>query len=317
MPQFKRIQYHQYGGPKRMRLESADVPVPGKGEVLVRVRAAAANPIDWRVRSGDAKLMTGRRFPRGLGNDFAGIVEAVGAGVSRLRAGDEVLGAGTLRTPGAFGELVVAPEKQVVKKPAELSYEQAAALPTVGVAALQCLVGKGRLKAGQSVFITGCLGGVGRAAVQVALSHGASVAGSCRDTAFEDAKALGVTTVVGFDFDASDLAGRFDLVFDTADTLPIKVARTLLKPGGRILDINVSSSNMAGKLARSVFSRDYQLVISKYTVKDLEELAQAAARGKLDFRVARTVPLEDAVAALTELEVNHEPKGGKLLITVS
>jgi NADPH:quinone reductase-like Zn-dependent oxidoreductase len=317
MPQFKRIQYHQYGGPELLRLESVDVPAPGKGEVLVRVRAAAANPIDWRVRSGDAKLMTGRRFPRGLGNDFAGIVEAVGAGVSRLRAGDEVLGAGTLRTSGAFGELVVAPEKQVVKKPAELSYEQAAALPTVGVAALQCLVDRGKLKAGQSVFITGCLGGVGRAAVQVALSHGASVAGSCRDTAFEDAKALGVTTVVGFDFDAGDLAGRFDLVFDTAGTLPIKVARTLLKPGGRILDINVSSSNMAGKLARSVFSRDYQLVISKYRAKDLEELAQAAAQGKLDFRVARTVPLEDAVAALTELEVNHEPKGGKLLITVS
>jgi len=317
MPQFKRIQYHQYGGPELLRLESADVPTPGKGEVLVRVRAAAANPIDWRVRSGDAKLMTGRRFPRGLGNDFAGIVEAVGAGVSRLRAGDEVLGAGTLRTSGAFGELVVAPEKQVVKKPAELSYEQAAALPTVGVAALQCLVDKGKLKAGQSVFITGCLGGVGRTAVQIALSLGASVTGSCRDTAFEDAKALGVTTVVGFDFDASNLAGRFDLVFDTADTLPIKVARTLLKPGGRILDINVSSSNMAGKLARSVFSRDYQLVISKYTVKDLEELAQAAAQGKLDFRVARTVPLEDAVAALTELEVNHAPKDGKLLITVS
>lgn len=319
MPQFKRIQYHQYGGPELLRLESVDIPTPGKGEVLVRVRAAAANPIDWRVRRGDAKLMTGRRFPRGLGLDFAGIVEAVGAGVSRLRVGDEVLGAGTLsRTSGAFGELVVAPEKQVVKKPAELSYEQAAALPTVGVAALQCLVGKGRLKAGQSVFITGCLGGVGRTAVQVALSHGASVTGSCRDTAFEDAKALGVTTAVGFDFDAGKLAGRFDVVFDTANALPIKVARTLLKPGGRILDINVTSSkNMAGKLARSVFSRDYQLVISKYTVKDLEELAQAAAQGKLDFRVARTVPLEDAVAALTELEVNHAPKDGKLLITVS
>lgn len=317
MPQFKRIQYHQYGGPELLRLESVDVPTPGKGEVRVRVRAAAANPIDWRLRSGDAKLMTGRRFPRGLGFDFAGIVEAVGAGVRRLRVGDEVLGAGTLRTSGAFGELVVAPEKQVVKKPAGLSYEQAAALPTVGVAALQCLVDKGKLKAGQSVFITGCLGGVGRTAVQVALSYGASVTGSCRDTAFEDAKALGVTAVVGFDFDASNLAGRFDLVLDTADSLPIKVARTLLKPGGRILDINLSSSNMAGKLARSVFSRDYQVVISKYTVKDLEELAQAAAQGKLDFRVARTVPLEDAVAALTELEVNHAPKNGKLLITIS
>lgn len=318
MPQFKRIQYHQYGGPELLRLESVDVPTPGKGDVLVRVRAAAANPLDWRVRNGDAKLMTGRRFPRGLGLDFSGIVEAVGVGVSRLRAGDEVFGAGSLgRTSGAFGELVVAPEKQVVKKPAALSFEQAAALPTVGVAALQCLVGKGRLAAGQSVFITGCLGGVGRAAVQIALSRGASVTGSCRATGFEDAKALGVTAVVGFDFDADTLAGRFDVVFDTVNALSIKEARTLLKPGGRILDINVTSTgNMVGKMARSTFSRDYQLVISKYTVKDLEELAEAAAQGRLDVRVARTVPLKDAVAALTELEVNHVPKGGKLLITV-
>lgn len=317
MPQFKRIQYHRYGGPDQLRLESAEVPAPGGAEVLVRVRAAAANPIDWRVRGGDAKLMTGRRFPRGVGFDFAGVVEAVGTGVRRLRVGDEVLGAGTLKMSGAFGELVVAPEKQVVEKPTELSFEEAAALPTVGVAALQSLIDKGKLKAGQSVFITGCLGGVGRAAVQVALSHGATVAGSCRDTDFDEAKALGVTPVVGFDFDASDLAGRFDLVYDTADALPVKVARELLKPGGRILDINVSNSNMVAKLTRSLLSRDYQLVISKYTVEDLEAVAQAAAQGKLDVRVGRAVPLEDAVAALTELEVNHVPRRGKLVITFS
>jgi NADPH:quinone reductase-like Zn-dependent oxidoreductase len=168
----QRIQYHQYGGPEVMRLEEAEPPAPGKGQVLVRVRAAAANPMDWKLRNGDSKLMTGRRFPRGIGNDFAGTVVAVGDGVTRFKVGDEVLGGASLRAPGAFAEMVAAGEKQVVAKPAGLSFEQAAALPTVGVTALQALMGKGKLKAGQSVFIHGCLGGVGRTAAQIARMPG-------------------------------------------------------------------------------------------------------------------------------------------------
>jgi NADPH:quinone reductase-like Zn-dependent oxidoreductase len=310
----QKIQYHSYGGPELMRLEEAEPPSPGKGQVLVRVRAAAANPMDWKLRNGESRLMTGRRFPRGIGNDFAGTVVAVGDGVTRLKAGDEVLGAASLRTPGAFAEMVAADEKQVVKKPAGLPYEQAAALPTVGVTALQAIRGKGRLRAGQSVFIHGCLGGVGRTAAQIARIDGASVAGSCRATAMEDAKALGIAPVVDFDFDPAALKGRFDLVLDTAGTLPVKAARTLLRPGGRIIDINVNPSNMAAKMARSVFSRPYQVLVAQYKTKDLEELARIAAQGKLDLPVARAVPLTQAIDALTELERTRPPKGGKLVI---
>ena len=139
MATVKRIQFHQYGGPEVMRLEDFEPARPGKGQVLVRVRAAAANPMDWKIRSGDMKLMTGRNFPRGLGHDFAGIIEAAGQGVTRLRIGDAVLGAASIKTAGAFAELVLAEENAVVKKPADLSYEQAATLPIVGLAALQAL----------------------------------------------------------------------------------------------------------------------------------------------------------------------------------
>jgi NADPH:quinone reductase-like Zn-dependent oxidoreductase len=310
----QKIEYDKYGGPELMHLDEVEPPVPGKGRVLVRVRAAAANPMDWKMRNGDARVMTGRRFPRGIGHDFAGTVVAVGEDVTRFKPGDEVLGAMTPKESGAFAEMVAADQKHIVKKPAGLSYEEAATLPTVGVAALQALIDKGKLKAGQSIFINGCLGGVGRAATQIARMHGASVGGSCRDTAIAEARALGIDPVVGFDFDPAPLKGRFDLVLDTAGTLPPKGARTLLKPGGHIVDINVNPANMAAKMTRSVFSRPYQVLVSQYKSDDLEEVARAAAQGELTVPVARTVPLTQAIGALTELERAHTPKGGKLVI---
>lgn len=173
MPKMQRIQYDRYGGPELMRLEEFELPSPGTGQVLVRVRAASANPMDWKVRNGDTKLMTGRRFPREMGHDFAGIIEGVGEGVTRFHVGDAVLGAMSMKASGAFAEMVLADENNITAKPAELSYEQAAAHPTVGVAALQSLIDNGHLQAGQSVFINGCLGGVGRSAPQIALMHGA------------------------------------------------------------------------------------------------------------------------------------------------
>jgi NADPH:quinone reductase-like Zn-dependent oxidoreductase len=308
-----RIQYHQYGGPEVMRFEDFEPARPGAGEVLVGVRAAAANPYDWKVRKGEMKIMTGRTFPRGMGYDFAGVVEAVGQGVTRLGVGDDVFGAAQIKASGAFAEMVVADEKGVAKKPAGLSFEAAAAIPTIGVAALQALVDKGKLQAGQAVFVHGCLGGVGRAAVQVALARGASVAGSCRASVMQDARDLGVAPIVEFDAVPNTLRGKFDIVFDTVGALSPKTARMLLKSGGRIVDIVPS----AGKFIRSVLPGPYQVVIAQHNAKDLDELAQACAQGILRLPIAATVPLEDAIRALTELERNNTPKGGKLIITTT
>jgi NADPH:quinone reductase-like Zn-dependent oxidoreductase len=311
MPTARRIQYHEYGGPELMRLEDFDPAPPGKGQVLIRVVAAAANPMDWKIRNGDTKFLTGRRFPRGLGHDFAGTIESVGEDVTRFEVGDAVLGAVSMKASGAFAELVVADATQIVKKPSELAYEQAAVLPTVGVTAWQALIEKGRLRAGQRVFINGCLGGVGRTAAQIAQLHGASVAGSCRAAAKQDASALGISPVVDFDFDPTLLQGKFDLVLDTAGTLPIRGARTMLRPGGRIIDINGS----AGKVLRSVSSRDFRLLIAKYKSADLEQIARAAARGKLNLPIARTVSLPEAIDALIDLEHGRSSRFGKLVIT--
>lgn len=312
MESIRRIQYHQYGGPDVMRLEDFQPARPGAGEVLVRVHAAAANPMDWKIRNGDMKLMTGRRFPRGLGHDLSGVVEAVGEDVRRLRIGDSVLGGASIKAAGAFAEMVVADEGALVKKPSSLSYEQAATLPVVGLAALQAMVGKGKLQPGQAVFIHGCLGGVGRAAAQIAAMRGASVAGSCRPTATHDAAALGIAPIVDFEFDPTPFSGRFDIVFDTAGTLPIRAAQTMIRTDGHIIDINPTPA----KLARSVLPGPYKVLIAKANVRDLEEIAGAAGRGALQLPIARSVPLVGALQALTELETEHTPKGGKVVITM-
>lgn len=309
----KRIQYHRYGGPEVMRLEDFEPAGPGTGEVLVRVRAAAANPYDWKVRNGEMMLVTGRKFPRGLGHDFAGVVEAVGRGVTRLSVGDDVLGAATIKAGGAFAEMVVAPEKSVVRKPAQLSFDEAAAIPTIGSAALQALVDKGGLTPGRTVFIHGCVGGVGRAAVQIALARGAAVvAGTCRASAVEDARRLGVDPVADFDFIPTTFTGQFDIVLDTVGSLPYPTARMLLASDGRVVDIVPS----AGKFVRSALPGPYQVLITKPNASYLAELADSCAQGSLRLPIARTVGLDDAVAAITELEREHNPRGGKLIITV-
>lgn len=307
----KRIQYHRYGGPEVMRLEDFQPKGPAANEVRVRVRAAAANPMDFGIRNGGMKMVTGRSFPRAMGYDFAGVVEAVGEGVTRLRVGDEVLGGAPFRSAGAFAEVVIAEEKGVVPKPEGLSFQDAAAIPTVGITAIQALITKGKLQPGQAVFIHGCLGGVGRSAAQIAAAHGAAVAGSCRATARQEAHELGIDPLVEFNFDPSLVKGSFDLILDTADTLPRKAARTMLRPGGRIVSIHPTPWN----LLRNILPGPFHAMIARPVTKDLEEVARAAARGTLRQPIACTVPLSEAVSALVELERNGTARRGKLIIT--
>ncbi len=171
----KRVQYHRYGGAGELRLEEVTRPDRGLGQIRVQVMAAAANPMDWKIRRGEMKMLSGSRLPRGLGHDFAGVVDAVGAGVARFKAGDAVFGATTIRQAGAFAEYVVADENNVMTKPPSVPFEQATAALLVSITAWNALAAKAKLSEGQSVLMIGCLGGVGRAAVQIARLRGADV----------------------------------------------------------------------------------------------------------------------------------------------
>ena len=306
----KRIQYVKYGGPEDLQLADVDRPKPGRGQILVQVKAASVNPMDWKIRRGEMKMMSGSQFPRGLGHDFSGVIDAVGPDVERFKVGDEVFGAASIRQAGAFAEYVVADAKNVGLKPANVSFEQAATMTVVGSAAWIGLMAKAKLKAGQSVLITGCLGGVGRLAVQIARMQGATVAGSCGASGREEAQALGVSEVIDYRaFDIGSFKGRFDVILDTVGALSLRECGSMLKKGGMSLHIVPTPAKMIG----SLFSSRHQVVIANPTPESFAGITEALEHGKLEPSIGRIVPLSEAIPAIVALEKTGTPKG-KLVI---
>ncbi len=306
----KRVQYHRYGGPEVLSLEEFALDSPGPGQVRVRIRAAAANPMDWKIRKGELKMMTGRKFPRGLGHDFAGVVEAVGPNVTRFQVGDEVFGATNLKEAGTFAEALVTDEKTVFPKPRPLSFEEAAALPIVSMTAWTALIDKAKLQAGQRVFITGCLGGVGRAAAQIAGMRGAEIAGSCSASRRDEALALGVGEVVDYRaFDIAKYRDRFDVVFDTAGVLSLTQCGAMLKSRGMSLHIVPTPAKLIGCLLPS----RHHLVFGNPTPQCMAGITDAVEQGKLVPAIGRIAPLSEAISAAIEFETKGLPNG-KLVI---
>jgi NADPH:quinone reductase-like Zn-dependent oxidoreductase len=304
------IQYHRYGGPEEMSLEEVEIPKPGRGQVRVRVRAAATNPADWGIRAGHLRLVSGSRFPRGLGHDFAGVVDAISPEVTRLKVGDEVFGIKGIREAGAFAEYLVIAEQRAFRKPPSLSFELAAALPMASVTAWSAVVDKAKLQAGQAVFITRCLGAVGRAAVQIARMHDAEVTGNCSASVRKEALALGVHEVSDYRaFDSAAYQHCFDLIFDTTNALELRQCNSMLKRGGGAVHVAFSPS----KLIACLFSSQHTLASGHPTPQHMAGITKAAEQGKLVPKIGRTVPLSEAIPALTELETAGTPKG-KLVI---
>ena len=306
----KKIQYSRYGGPEELRLDEVAPPDPWKGQVRVQVKAASVNPMDWKIRRGEMKALSGFRFPRGLGHDFAGVVEAVGPAVNKFKVGDAVIGVTSIPQAGAMADYVVADAKNVWIKPASVPFVEAAALTLVGLTAWTALIAKAKLSAGQTVFINGCLGAVGRSAVQLARMRGASIVGSCSATGFEEARALGVKEVVDYrGLDVQSFARRFDVVFDTAGTLSLHQCGAMLKSNGMTLHIVPNFAKWIGSLV----SRRHHVVFGNPTPQSLAGITEAAERGILVPLIGRTVPLSKAMPSLAELERTGSPKG-KLVI---
>jgi NADPH:quinone reductase-like Zn-dependent oxidoreductase len=312
MPRFERIQYNSYGGPDVMRVEDFELFAPGYGEVAVRVKFAAINPIDWKLRGGQMKIVTGRVFPRAMGMDFSGIVTAVGASVTRLKAGDAVFGLARFKESGALGQAVVTKETFLAKKPDSVSFEDAACLGTPGVTAWNGLIDKAKLHADQHVFINGCAGAVGEAAVQIARLFGAIVSGSCSARDMERAKSLGVQTVYDYrTMDLSTIAARFDVVYDTAATMTMSAGMAMLRQSGVFLDLNPGP----GKFIRAVFDRRLKPIIGSPRAEILEKLADAARENKFKIPIGEVVSLNAAIQLITELEKGRK-LGGKGIVAM-
>ncbi len=323
----KAIVQDRYGPPDVLEYREVDRPAPGDHEVLVRIRAAAVNAADWHLMRGDpyvARLALGVRRPkvRIRGRDFAGTVEAVGRAVTGLRPGDEVYG----EADAAFAEYVCAPATAVDLKPANLTFEQAAAVPLAGNTALMGLRDLGRLRPGQSVLVNGASGGVGTFAVQIAKALGAEVTGVCSTRNAELVRSLGADHVVDYTREDFTRTGRtHDLVFDLVGNHSLAGFRRALAPGGTLvlsgggLSEGGSLFGPMGLLVKGqALSRfvGYRLLVltAEPRRENLAALRELLESGQVTPVVDRSFPLAEAAEAIRYLEVEHAR--AKVVITV-
>lgn len=319
----KAIVRETYGPPDVLRLEEVPLPAVGDDDVLVRVQAASANAGDWHMLRGTPlpfRLVAGLRKPRfkTIGNDIAGRVEAVGRQVTRFRPGDHVFGELSRCGFGAYAEFAVAPDKALALKPANLSFEEAAAIPTAGCTALQGLR-KGRIERARRVLINGASGGVGTFAVQIAKTFGAEVTGVCSTRNIDMVRSIGADHVLDYtkdDFAA--LGQRYDLIMAVNGDRSIWDYKRALSADGTYTMTGGSNRQLIDALLFGpVLSMGHQTlghVLMRPTQADLLFLKELCEAGKVRPVIDRRFPLSEVPAAIRYVEEGRAR--GKVAITV-
>ena len=317
--------YSQYGPPDVLQIKDVEKPVPGDDEVLIKVRAASINPLDWHFMRGEPYLVRiagGLRRPKDprLGVDVAGQVEEVGRNVTQFKPGDEVFGS----CRGALAEYAVTSESALVLKPANVTFEQAASVPLAAYTALQGLRDKGHIQPGQRVLINGAAGGVGTFAVQVAKSFGTEVTGVCSTRNVEMLRSIGADHVMDYNREDFTTRGqRYDLFFDCVGNVSLSACRRVLTPKGICIMVgDRSGRGMIGLLARLiaafVLSRfvGQKLVtfLAKPNNDDLTIVQELMKAGKVKPVIDKCHRLGEVSEAIRYLEQTHAR--GKVIITL-
>ena len=326
-PRMLAIVQTRYGSADMLHLEEVDRPTIGDGEVLIRVRSAGLDRGTWHLMEGQAYLIRlmgyGVRRPKSPvpGLDVAGTVVATGRGVTRFEAGDEVFGI----SQGSFAEYASAREDRLARKPANVSFDQAAALGVSGLTALQALRDVGRVGPGQHVLIVGASGGVGLFAVQIAKAHGAEVTGVCSTPKIDLVRSIGADHVI--DYCQEDFASgsrRYDLILDLGGNSPLSRLRRALTPRGTLVIVGGEDGGRwtggVGRQLRAVALSPFvrqrlRMQVPKYPHIDLERLAQLTEEGELTPILDNTYALHQTPDAMRHLVAGNAR--GKLVITVS
>jgi NADPH:quinone reductase-like Zn-dependent oxidoreductase len=306
----RKARFHRFGGPDVLRLEQVETSMPDALQVLVSVKAASVNPVDFKIRSGKYPAVKEDRLPYTPGRDVSGIVEKCGAQATRFKVGDAVVGIVGI-AGGGYAEKAVLDERAMALKPQEIDYVHAAAIPLAGQTAWQGLFRYGQLKAGQSVLIHGGSGGVGHFAVQFAKAKGARVLTTVSTENLEFARSLGADVVIDYKKQRfEELAQDLDMVFDLIDGETRERSWKLLKKGG-VLVTTLSEPSQQTAAQHGVRA-------SRYTVeadgKELAEILGLVISGKVKPHVQKTYPLEQAAQALNSVEQGHAV--GKIVITM-
>lgn len=308
----KAAQITEYGDASTVKINDVPKPEAGEGKVLVEVHASSINPFDITVRSGGVQQRMPLQFPATLGGDFAGVVEAVGEGVTGLAKGDRVYGqaAAIAGNSGAFAEFAITSAEQVAKMPASLDFNQAASLPLVGSSAVQALTEHLNLQPGQKILITGGTGGIGSLAVQIAKHIGAAVTATADKDGLDMARQLGADEVINYETqDITELGRVFDAVFDTTGALFDKSLQTL-KPGGvGVTMIAQINEELASKLQVKALMQG-----TKVNTEHLDKLRQLVEAGVIKPQVDRVFGLDQIADAFRAKEGGGVK--GKIVIAI-
>ena len=314
-----------YGSPDLLTFEDVEKPTPADNEVLVRVKAAGVNPLDWHYMRGSPYLMrlgSGIGAPKDtrMGVDFAGTVEEVGDKVTRFKPGDEVFGGRS----GAFAEFVVIPDDRALAiKPANVTFEQAASVPIAAITALQALRDKGQLKPGQKVLINGASGGVGTFAVQIAKSFGAEVTGVCSTRNVEMVRSIGADHVFDYTKESYiESAQQFDLIIDNVGNHSLSDNRKVMTDDGKLVIIGGSKGDWIGPLMRPInalllspfVSQEFILILATMNGGDLAILGELMQTGKVTPVIDRSYRLSEVPDAIRYSEQGHAR--GKIIINL-
>ncbi|MFF4553656.1 NADP-dependent oxidoreductase [Streptomyces sp. NPDC001422] len=304
----RRIMQSRLGGPDVLEVVEVDVPQPGPTEVLVEVKAAGVNPVDWKIRTGGGL----GDLPFSVGWDLSGVVAAVGAGVTRFKVGDEVFGMPRFPAEaGAYAEFVTAPSRHLALKPSGLGHLQAAGLPLAGLTAWQALVTVAGVTAGQRVLIPAAAGGVGHLAVQIAKAHGAYVIATASGAKHDFVRGLGADEVI--DYRSSEVSTQVKDIDVLVATVAgqIRGLAEVLVPGGRVVALNGADAETVQWAAENGLRADFMLVEPDRA--DLERLASLAEEGRLAVHIDRVFPLSQVVDAH---ELGEEGRTtGKIILT--
>ncbi|NVO03926.1 MAG: NAD(P)-dependent alcohol dehydrogenase [Bacteroidetes bacterium] len=311
----KTINYNKYGSQDEMYWADLVIPKPITNQILVNVKAISLNPIDWKIRKGEMKLFINKKFPKGIGTDFSGIVENVGSKLSKFKEGDEVFGWLPYKMAGSVSEFVIADEGLTVKKPANMSFAEASTLPMACIASITALVDGGKIKKGMNVLINGCTGGVGQFAVMIAKTHGAIVTGTCNTSSNESAKQIGVDHIIDYS-KVNVLKGnkKFDIIFDTVGNLKLGESKIIMNSYSIFLELNPNPINLIFGSVKNIFTgKKVKSIIAKASPEKMETIKKLATEGKLNPIISKEYIFDNALEAYKNLE-NGEKNIGKTVI---
>jgi NADPH:quinone reductase-like Zn-dependent oxidoreductase len=302
----KKIIYMHFGNADVLQMADVARPAVSETTILIKVKAVSINPLDWKIRNGEMKLMAGSKFPRGTGIDFSGIVEETGNKINNYRKGDEVFGLLDVFKGAALAEYIVVEEKYIAPKPMRISFAQAAAAPVVGSAALQIFDSLVSIQAGSEVLINGASGGIGMFALQIAKMKGAKVTAVVSDSGLQAAKDWGGDFVINYRKEEVLKAGKtYDVVIDLSNQMPFSAAKEIMKNSSSYVHTAPGPKEILISFLINLFSnKKYKVLMLKPSTIYLLELTKYIEQ-ELSILVSKAYSFNSFKEAYSEVQKGH------------